>query len=142
MRHPQIVTYEADGFLAAQVADLARESRWLVRESRQPEACLNLLQQSGPAVLLIMLGPKLADELALLGELHEKAPDVPALVFSAAKLESADHRAALAGIACDLGARHVLFPPLARNAIEDLVAGMMAATIRRRQPAARESADA
>ena len=35
MRLPQIVVYETDGWLAAQVSDLARENGWLVRESRQ-----------------------------------------------------------------------------------------------------------
>lgn len=131
MQHPQIVVYESDGWLAEQVRELARENSWLVRESRQPEACLNLLLESRPAVVLLKLERKLVDELSLLQTLHERVPDRPIAVFSDVKLDNSAQRASLAGLAYDLGARYVMFPPLMKTSIEDLTAGLMEATIQR-----------
>jgi DNA-binding response OmpR family regulator len=134
MHHPQIVVYETDGWLASQVSELARENRWLVRESRRPDACLGLLRSGGPALLMLKLERKLIDELALLCRINECAPECPVIVFSDVKLEGSEQRTNLAGLAYDLGARHVLFPPLTRPIIEDLVIGLMTATIRRGEP--------
>lgn len=136
MQHPQVVVYEADGWLAAQVAELAREHRWLVRESRRPDACLAFLREARPAILLLKLERKLIDELTLLARLQERVPDCPVLVFSDVKFDSVEQRTNLAALAYDLGARHVMFPPLERTIIEDLVAGTMAATIGRCHPPA------
>src|SRR5262245_61322832 len=131
MRHPQIVVYESDGWLAEQVRELARENGWLVRESRQPDACLNLLLEARPAVVLLKLERNLVDELSLLRTLHDRVPDRPVAVFSDVKLDNAAQRSSLAGLAYDLGARYVMFPPLMRTSIEDLTAGLMEATIQR-----------
>jgi chemotaxis response regulator CheB len=133
MRLPQVVVYETDGWLASQVADLSKEHSWLVRESRQADACLRFLVESRPSVLLLKLEHKLVDELSLLSNITEKAPDCPVIVFSFVKLDSAQQRSNLAGLAYDLGARYVMFPPLARNVIEDVVVGLMEATIQRCQ---------
>jgi hypothetical protein len=46
-------------------------------------------------------------------------------------MEGAEQRAQLSALAFDLGARYVLFPPLQQPVIEDLVSGLMAATIGR-----------
>jgi chemotaxis response regulator CheB len=131
MRYPQIVIYETDGQFAEFVGDLARDNSWVVREARQPAACLKLLRDSRPAVLLLKLERKLVDELSLLAQVHEKAPDCPVLVVSDVKLDRGGQRSTLAGLAYDLGARYVMFPPLTRTAIEDLVAGCLEAVIRR-----------
>jgi chemotaxis response regulator CheB len=131
MRLPQIVIYESDGWLAAQVGDLARENGWLVRESRHADACLNFLRECRPSVLLLKVEPKLIDEMTLLAALTEKVPECPVVVCSDAKLESAEQRSHLAGLACDLGARFIMFPPLTRNVVEDVASGLMAATIAR-----------
>ena len=131
MRHPRIVVYETDGWLAAQVGGLAHQHGWLVRESRQADECAQLLRESGPAVLLLKLERKLIDELSLLARLNEIVPECPVVVFSDGKLEGAAQRTNLAGLAYDLGARAVMFPPLTRTAVEDLVAGLMEATIAR-----------
>jgi hypothetical protein len=37
----------------------------------------------------------------------------------------------VAALAYDIGARYVMFPPLTRTLVEDIVAGLMAATIKR-----------
>ena len=130
MQHPQLVIYEADGWLAAQVAVLAREHAWLVRESRQPEACLELLRDNRPAVLLVKLERKL-DEFRLIASVRERVPECPIAVFSDAKFEGVAQRASLASLAYDLGVRYVMFPPLTRTLVEDVAAGLMAATIQR-----------
>ena len=131
MRHAQIVVFETDGFLAAQVGDLAQENGWLVREARHADACVSLLSANSPAVLLLKLGRKMIDELSLLARLHEQAPDCPVIVVSDGKLDGADQRMNLAGLAHDLGARYIMFPPLTRPTIEDVVAGLLEATIQR-----------
>ena len=133
MRHPQLVVYESDGYLAAQVGDVARENGWIVRESRRPETCAAFLSEARPALLLLKLERKLIDELTLLAHLNATVPDCPVVVFSDLKLENAAQRANLAGLAYDLGARYIMFPPLTRHVIEDIVTGLMEATIHRLQ---------
>jgi hypothetical protein len=131
MRHPQIIIYETDGWLASQVGDMARDHGWLVRESRHVESCLSLLCDLRPAILLLKLERKLIDELSLLALVHKKVPECPVFVFSDVKFEGGAQRTTLAGLAYDLGARCVMFPPLTRTAIEDVVAGSMEAVIKR-----------
>jgi DNA-binding response OmpR family regulator len=131
MKFPQVVVYESDGTLAGMVRKLAADHQWLVRESRQPEACLNLLVESRPSLLLLQLEGELLDGMTLLGQVAEQAPDCPVVLVSDVKMEGADQRAQLSALAFDLGARYVLFPPLQQPVIEDLVTGLMEATIRR-----------
>jgi len=141
MKHPQVVVYESDGWLADQVRRLAGENAWLVRESRRPDACLNMLEDSRPAVLLLRLERELLDGLTLLSQVTERAPDCPVILVSDVKMEGAEQRAQLSALAFDLGARYVLFPPLQQPVIEDLVAGLLGATIRRVVGAAAEATD-
>jgi chemotaxis response regulator CheB len=131
MKHPQVVVYESDGSLAGQVRRLVAEHSWLLRESRQSDACLQLLAEVRPSVLLLKIERELLDGLTLLGRVAERAPDCPVVLVSDVKMEGAEQRAQLSALAMDLGARYVLFPPLQTPVIEDLVAGLMAATIRR-----------
>jgi DNA-binding response OmpR family regulator len=127
MLHPQIVIYESDGALAGQIGDLARDNRWIVREARQADACLAFLGEARPAVLLLKLGQKPTDEFGLLARLQTVCPECPVVLVSDLKADSAG----IAGLGYDLGARYVMFPPVTRSGIEDVVAGLMAATIRR-----------
>src|SRR5687768_10543813 len=131
MKLPQVVVYESDGELAGQVRRLAAENAWLIRESRQPDACLQLLAEVRPSVLLLKLERELLDGITLLGRVAERAPDCPVVLVSDVKMEGAKQRAQLSALAMDLGARYVLFPPLQTPVIEDLVAGLMAAAVRR-----------
>jgi chemotaxis response regulator CheB len=142
MKLPQVVVYESDGWLADQVRRLAGEHDWLVRESRRPEACLALLEDSRPAVLLLRLERELLDGLTLLGQVSERAPDCPVVLVSDVKMEGAEQRAQLSALAFDLGARYDLFPPLQQPVSEDLVAGLMGATVRRVVGTAAEDDDA
>ena len=141
MKHPQVVVYESDGWLAGQVRRLAADHAWLVRESRRPDACLGLLEDGRPAVLLLRLERELLDGLTLLGQVAERAPDCPVVLVSDVKMEGAEQRAQLSALAFDLGARYVLFPPLQQPVIEDLVAGLLGAAIRRVVGAAEAEGD-
>jgi DNA-binding response OmpR family regulator len=127
MHHPQIVVYESDGVLAGQIGDLARDSRWIVREARHSDACLAFLGEARPAVLLLKLGNKPIGELDLLARLQARCPECPVVLVSDMKSDGA----AITGIGYDLGARYVMLPPISRSGLEDVVAGLMAATIRR-----------
>src|SRR5262245_35524413 len=131
MKLPQVVVYESDGSLAGQIRRLADENAWLVRESRQSQACLELVSEVRPSVLLLKLERELQEGLTLLARVVERAPDCPVVLVSDVKMDGAEQRAQLSALAMDLGARYVLFPPLQTPVIEDLVSGLMAATIRR-----------
>jgi len=66
----------------------------------------------------------------LIADVHRLCPDVPVVAISDAKLSDSD-KAAWTATLMDLGARYVLFPPLARPVLEDVVSGLMAASVRR-----------
>jgi PleD family two-component response regulator len=131
MKYPQVVVYESGGWLAGQVKRLASEHAWLVRESRQLEACRVLATEDRPTVLLLHLEKDLVEILSLLRDVHAAAPDTAIVLVSDVKMESSDQRTQLTSLAFDLGVRYVLFPPLQQTVIEDLVAGLMAATVTR-----------
>lgn len=131
MKYPQLVIYEAGGWLAGQVKRLAAENGWLVRESRQANSCRNLVAEDRPTVLLLHLEKDLLEILQLIQEVHQESPDVAMVLASDVKMEGADPRAQLSALAFDLGVRYILFPPLQQPVIEDLVSGLMAATIQR-----------
>jgi DNA-binding NarL/FixJ family response regulator len=119
MRHPQLLVYETDGRLAERLRDLAGKQRWALREVRQSEACLRLLRAGGPAVLVLKVGRDLVRELTLLERVAWLAPDTARIVVG-----DVDDPA-LAGLAWDLGASYVLFPPEDRGLLPDLVVGLM-----------------
>lgn len=141
MKRPQVIAYESDGWLASQVRRLASESAWLLREPRRPEALLELANES-PAVVMLKLERDLLEGLSLLAQITEEAPDAPVIVVSDVKMEGHEQRAQLSALAFDLGARYVLFPPLQQSVMEDLVSGLMAATIERTVGISPEETDA
>ena len=132
MRYPQLVILDSDGWLARQLAELADESRWLVRGPRARGPALDYAREPRPTVLIVRIEPaeEKADAIALIGEVHRVCPDVPVVAVSDVKLPDAD-RAAWTAVLFDLGARFVLFPPLSKPVLEDVVSGLMAATVRR-----------
>ena len=131
MKFPQVVICAADEWPAGQLRELVAEHRWLVKEVRSPAAAREHLRDPRPTVLLVQIDPNEATEgLRLVAETHRSAADVATVVLSDAKLPE-EHRAAWTAGAFDLGARAVLFPPVARSVLEDLIGGLMAATVRR-----------
>ena len=131
MRSPQIVILEVDGWLAKQLRELAGENRWLVQSVRSIDPALSLARRQ-PAVLLVQFEPA-EDNPApfqLIADIHQLTPDTPVVAVADMKLPDAE-RAAWTAALFDLGARFVLLPPLTRPVLEDVVSGLMAATIRR-----------
>jgi hypothetical protein len=120
MHHPQLLIFEHDGKLAAQLRPLAEARRWVVREPRQVGACLRLLWRGGPGVLVLMLGRDLERAFALLERVSWLSPDTGRVVIG-----ESEH-AWLAGLAWDLGADFVLVPPLGHEMLTEVVAGLMA----------------
>jgi hypothetical protein len=118
MRHPQIVVYEKDGRLKRLLEQTAEGRRWALREPRQAEACLRLLAEGGPSVLVVKAGRDLERELELLG----RARRLPA---TAAVLVLDGGPAAPAGLAWDLGADYVLVPPQPTDRLPEVVAALM-----------------
>src|SRR5262245_46678033 len=135
MRYAQVVILAFDEWLGKQLRELAAEARWRLREVRQRAAALALIRDSRPTVLIVQADPhdEKAPAFALLADAHRTCPDVAAVVVCDVKLSEAD-RVTWAATALDLGARYVLFPPLARPVLEDVVSGLMAAVIRRTVP--------
>jgi hypothetical protein len=125
MHHPQIVIYERDGRLADQVRPLAVAERWVVREPRQAEPLWRMLQSGGPTVLIVKMSPTPERDLALIERVGWQLPDVATVAVG--DLEGAD---ALAGLTWDVGAAFALVPPLSRDMLPEIVAGLMRRAIR------------
>jgi hypothetical protein len=132
MRAPQLVVLEHDGWIARHLGDLAAEGAWLVRGVRGPDAVRTLVRERGPCVLIVQV--ELAEDkpaaLRLIADVHHTRSDVSILAVSDVKLSDADRIAWTAAL-FDLGARYVLFPPLTKPVLEDVVSGLMAAASRR-----------
>ncbi|MCS7021847.1 MAG: hypothetical protein NZ703_04380 [Gemmataceae bacterium] len=133
MRLPQVIVWEADGWMARQLRELAAEHRWLLRPVRSAQRIHQLLSPPDVcAVCLIQFEPwaDRREPLELIAQLHRSQPDVAVVAVSDVKLSEAERSAWTAAL-FDLGARYVLFPPLTRPVLEDLVSGLMLAVIRR-----------
>jgi hypothetical protein len=121
MRYPQLLIYEGDGRLAAQLRTAAQAQNWSLREPRQPESCLRLLRRGGPGVLVLKVGRDLVREMTLLEQVCWQLPDAACVVVGDAE------DAVVAGLAWDLGAHAVLFPPQPREQLSDILVGLMGA---------------
>jgi hypothetical protein len=132
MHAPQLVIVEADGWIARHLTDLADEGAWLVRTVRGVEAARTLVRERRPCVLVVQV--ELAEDkvgpLRFIADVRRDFPDVPVVAVSDVKMNDAD-RVAWTAALFDLGARYVLFPPLTRPVLEDVVSGLMAAAVRR-----------
>ena len=146
MHYPQLIIYETDNRLATwlreatALAEMLRYDEegqpaarslkkvppsskgsygWLLREPRQPAACLRLLQRGGPVVLVIQLAKEATVELDLLEQTTRRYPDALTVVVG----EEA-HRS-LSPLAWDLGATAVLLPPRVGERLQEIVLGLM-----------------
>ena len=132
MRAPQLVVIEYDGWIARHLGDIAAEGAWLVRGGRSVEAGLALARERRPCVLIVQV--ELAEDnltaLKLIADARRACPDVPVVAVSDVKLSDAD-RVAWTAALFDLGARYVLFPPLTKPVLEDVISGLMEAAVRR-----------
>lgn len=131
MKLPQIVVLELDGWLAKQLRELAGESRWLIQTTRSVDTTLSLVRERRPAALLVQFEPgeEKLEPLGLIADVHRLATDVPVIAVSDVKLPDAE-RAAWTAALLDLGARFVLFPPLMKPVLEDVISGLLTGAIR------------
>ncbi len=125
MLHPQIVVYERDSRLADQLRPLATTERWVMREPRQAVPLWRMVQSGGPTVLVVKVGPSPDKELALIERVSWQLPDVAMVAVG-----DQDDAAVLPGLAWDVGAAFALFPPLSRDLLPEIVAGLMRRAIR------------
>jgi hypothetical protein len=132
MQYPQLIILESAGWVARQLGELVGENRWLVREPRSEANALTLAREPRPAVLIVEIDPAAErfDGFALIANAHRFSPDVPVVAVSDVKLPDPD-RAVWTAMLLDLGARYVLFPPVTKSVLEDLVTGLMGVVIRR-----------
>jgi hypothetical protein len=121
VKYPQLIVYESDGRLAAQLRSLAKKEEWSLREPRQTDACLRLLERGGPAVLVVRAGRDLEPELTLVEQVHRLHPDVAVILAG-----DADH-VRLGGLAWDLGVSWIHLPPASAEELSAVVAGLMGA---------------
>ena len=115
MQQAQILAYGVDEPLAGRLQKLGHDEGIWVRAVQQLRACRDLLRDAGPAVLIVMLGKDVAEELALVEEVGRVWPDTAVIVIS-----DTDNPA-LAALAWDLGARCVLQPPLSIELLPPIV---------------------
>ena len=135
MRRAQLIVCERDGLLAHLCRQAGLNREWSLRETRRLEACLRLLRQGGPSVLVLDIGRDLERELTLLERVTSLYPDTATVVVGDAE------NTALAALAWDLGASFVLFPPLPRDLLLGVLRGLMAAAVCSLQGTRQEAAD-
>jgi hypothetical protein len=123
MKHPQVVVYETDGRLAQFLREPIRARRWALREPRQRDGCLRLLRGGEPTVLVLKVGNRIEKELALLERACALRPQTRSVVVG----ELAN--GLLADLAWELGASYVLFPPLPREWLPEIVVQLMQSAI-------------
>jgi DNA-binding NarL/FixJ family response regulator len=119
MKQAQIVTYGLAPILAGQLQGLAHERGLWLREVQNVAACRSLAAIAGPAVLVLMLGKELVQELTLLQELGHASPNTAIVVVG-----DTNHPA-LAALAWDLGAHCVLQPPQPIELLPEIVARLL-----------------
>jgi hypothetical protein len=131
MKLPQVIVLELDGWLAKQLRELAGESRWLIEQTRMVDTAMSMVRDRRPAVLIVQIEPgeDKPEPLKLIAETHRLAQDVPVIAVSDVKLPDAE-RAAWTAALLDLGARYVLFPPLMKTVLEDIISGLMTGAIK------------
>ncbi len=143
MKAPQVVLFAAEDWLANQLREVAADHRWLCRESRQIGAFVEQFEERRPSIAIVCFDPhavrpEIAEAIALLAADH---PEVAIVAVSDAKITE-DHLADWTAALLDLGCRWVLFPPLTRAVLEDLLTGAMAARIdRMKWPTAEKAID-
>jgi DNA-binding response OmpR family regulator len=115
MRLPQVLVYESDRRLAELLRRSNKPPRFALREPRSLEGCLRLLRRGGPSVLVLKVGTELTREFAILERVTWQFPDTAVIVVGDTE------NAPLASLAWDLGARLILFPPLPRHELPELV---------------------
>ena len=143
MKVPQVVLFALDDWLGNQLRELVNEHRWLLREVRQLGAFAGQFAERRPSIAILQLDwrdvrPDLAEVIVRLARNH---PEIAIVAVVDTKIPE-DHQAEWTAALLDLGCRWVLYPPLTRALLEDLLSGWMTAlTDRLRWPVAESAID-
>jgi hypothetical protein len=119
MQRAQVLVYENDGRLSALLREKAAARGWWLREVHHAAAALRLLQRGGSGALVLKIGRDLEREFTLLEQAARLFPGTATVLVG-----DADNPA-LAGLAWDLGARYVLFPPQPREHLPEILDALM-----------------
>jgi hypothetical protein len=119
MRSRQVLVYENDGRIAELLRREGKPRQWALREPRRAESCLRLLERNGSSVLVLKIGTDLVEEFTLLERVGWSFPDTATVIVG----DAADP--VLAGLAWDLGAAVVLFPPQSRHYLVEVVGRLL-----------------
>ena len=143
MKAPQVVLFALDDWLGNQLRELVADHRWLLRESHQIGAFAKQFEDRRPSLAIVQFDPRavkpeIAEAIALLAGDH---PEVVIVAISEGKITE-DHLPEWTAALLDLGCRWVLYPPLTRPVLEDLLTGWMTAlTDRMKWPAPEKAID-
>ena len=143
MRAPQVVVFAADDWLTNQLREIVAEHRWLLREVRQLGALAGQFDDRRPSLAILPFDwrdvrPELAEAIAFVAKDH---PEVAIVAVGDSKIPDG-HQPERTAALLDLGCRWVLYPPLTRTALDDLLSGWMnVLTDRLRWPVAEPTID-
>ncbi len=119
MRRAQVIIYEPDDRLTQMLRAHGAAQGWWLRPVRHAARVESLLRPGEASVVILKTGRDLEREFALLEAISRAFSEVATVVVGDAD------QPALAGLAWDLGARFVLFPPLPREQLTEIVAMLM-----------------
>jgi hypothetical protein len=120
VRHPLLAIYRGDERVATLLEPVAAAGRWRIARPYDLAECLQALPRAGPGVLVVRPGRDLEGEMTLVERVARLIPAVAIVVVCEAD------QASLVGLARDLGAAFVHFPPMPRDLLQEVVAGLMA----------------
>jgi DNA-binding NarL/FixJ family response regulator len=114
------------------VRELAARHRWVFATLKRADAARAAAREPRPTLVLLRADPTADDPepLRLVADLLRTRPDVAAVVLADSKLTD-DDRPGWAAAVLDLGAAAVLYPPVERSVLDDLLATLMTAVVTR-----------
>jgi hypothetical protein len=118
MQRAQVIVYESEDRLESLLRPHVRKQHWWLRPVRHPGRILSLLGKGRTSVVVLKIGRDLEREFAVLERVQRWFPEAACVVVGDAD------QPALAGLAWDLGARFVLFPPLPREHLPAIVTSL------------------
>lgn len=119
MRRAQVIVCETDDRLTQMLRAHGAKCGWWLRPVRNPARVVSLLRPGEASVVILKTGRDLEREFALLERISRTFPEVATIVVGDTE------QPALAGLAWDLGACYVLFPPQPREQLPEIVKNLM-----------------
>jgi len=120
MRSAELLSFGIDEPLSSRLAAWSQDRGLWYRTVQHESALRNLLAKGSRGILLLRIGRDLADELHLLRDVADEFAEVKVIAFG-----DLDHPL-LEGLAYDLGATAVLFPPRGVDELFEMLTMMVA----------------